>query len=621
VPNVILPYQWEVLNDRVEGAEPSYCLRNYRIAAGDETGKHGGPVFVDTDLTKWLEAVAYSLETSPDSALELKADEVIDLIARVQQPDGYVNTYYTIAEPGKRWSNLTEGHELYSAGYLIEAAVAYFEATGKDKLLNVGRRFADLLCSTFGGGEGQIHGYPGHQEIELALIKLFRVTKERKYLELALYFINERGGQPNYFLEEMKRADFVHFFDEFKDYDPAYSQSHMPPRQQRTAEGHAVRATYMYSAMAELADEYGDGELMEACDTIWKNIVTRRMYLTGSIGSSAMLERFTTDYDLPNDMNYSETCASIGLAMFGMRMARIKRDAAYYDVVERALYNTVLAGISLTGDSYFYVNPLEVWPASCMQHTSKAHVKPVRQKWFNVACCPTNISRTLASLGKYIYSTDDETVYMNLFIANKTKFNLKGAQVEAELQSTLLTDGKSTLTVSAGLPVEFTLNIRIPGNVKGWSIRVDGKTITPEVHEGYAQIRRRWSAKSQVEINFDIRAEFVSAHPEVRADAGKVAIVKGPLVYCLEEADNGKNLAAISVDPSTKLREWFDGEFFDGTVLMKLHGRKIAAGGWKEELYKPAVFKTEPVELTAIPYCYWGNRGENEMIVWMHAII
>jgi DUF1680 family protein len=500
--------------------------------------------------------------------------------------------------------------------------VAYYEATGKDKLLKITMRFADLIYDTFGSGAGKIHGYPGHQEIELALIKLYRVTGIRKYLELAMYFINERVGEPNYFLEEMKRDDFVHFFDEFKNYDPAYSQSHMPPRKQRTAEGHAVRATYMYSAMAELAAEYGDGELMAACDAIWENIVSKRMYLTGSIGSSSVLERFTTDYDLPNDYNYSETCASIGLAMFGIRMSRIKRDASYIDVVERALYNTVLAGIALTGDTYFYVNPLEVWPASCMEHTSKAHVKPVRQKWFNVACCPTNISRTLASLGKYIYSVDGDSLFLNLYISNKTTFAMNGSELTAELQSSFLTDGRSRLMITAREPVQFDLNIRIPGYVKGWKIRIDGQEVkSPVVRNGYAVVSRMWSSASVVEIWFDIRAEFVAAHPEVRVDAGKVAVVKGPLVYCLEEIDNGSNLASVIVDPSTPLKEQFDGEFFDGTVILKFEGRKIAGEGWNGELYKPAAFKTEPVELTATPYCYWANRGENEMIVWIHAKI
>lgn len=620
IPEVVLPYQWEMLNDRVACANPSHCLRNYRIAAGEEKGSHSGVVFVDTDLTKWLEAVSYTLETRPDPELEQRADEVIGLIGRVQQSDGYINTYYTIAQPQGRWSNLTEGHELYSAGHLIEAAVAYYKATGKDSLLRTAARFADLLCRTFGNGEGQIHGYPGHPEIELALVKLYYVTHEEKYLDLARYFVEERGGTPNYFMEEMKRDGFTHFFDEFKDYEPAYSQSHIHPRRQRTAEGHAVRAVYLCSAMAELAHEYGDTELMDACDAIWDSITTKRMYLTGSIGSSAHFERFTTDYDLPNDMNYSETCACIGLAMFSVRMARIKRDARYFDVVERALFNTVLAGIALTGNTYFYVNPLEVWPASCMDHTSKAHVKPVRQQWFNVACCPTNIARTLASLGSYLYSADDDSLDINLFVASKFTVKLNGTAVAAELNTTHMNDGKSTLAITMQQPVDFALRIRIPQYARDWAIRVNGTDQpTGEPVKGYAIINRRWSGTTVVDIEFGIQAQFVCAHPEVRADAGKVAIMKGPFVYCLEEIDNGSNLASLIVDPHAKLTEQYEPDLFGGTTVIRLMGKRIASNGWGSELYKPAEFATEPVELKAIPYCYWGNRGQNEMMVWIRA--
>ena len=443
IPKVIIPYQWDILNDRVEGAKLSHCLKNFKIAAGKETGSFAGAIFQDTDVYKWLEAVAFSLQTNPDNDLEEIADEVIGLIGRAQQDDGYINTYYTINEPGNRWTNLIEGHELYTAGYLIEAAVAYHDATGKDALLVVACRFADLICRVFGSGEGQIHGYPGHQEIELALIKLYRKTGNKRYLDTARYFIDERGRSPHYFEEEIKKRNGAYLHVDFMDYELRYAQSHMPPREQRTAEGHAVRATYMYAAMADLAYECGDSELMAACEAIWDNIVQKRMYITGSVGSSGFLERFTTDYDLPNDCNYSETCASIGLVLFSSRMAAIKRDARYMDVVERALYNTVLAGISLRGDRYFYVNPLEVWPDNCMDHTAKAHIKPVRQQWFSVACCPTNVARTLASLGQYIYSLSDDLFLLNLYIDNHTEDLINGSHVSFSLSTSLLTDGKS----------------------------------------------------------------------------------------------------------------------------------------------------------------------------------
>ncbi len=621
ISHTAIPYQWKILNNEIEGDEPSYCLRNYRIAAGDEQGRHQGIIFIDTDVTKWLEAVAYSLQCNPDAKLERDADEVIALIARAQQSDGYLNTYFSIEEPDRRWTNLTEAHELYCAGHMIEAAVAYYTATGKDALLNVAKKFADLICSVFGEGEGQINGYPGHQEIELGLIRLYRVTGEKRYLEQAKYFIDARGHAPNYFVEEKKREHGVFIHDHLKNYDPAYSQSHMPPREQTTAEGHAVRALYMYSAMADLADEYGDEELLHTCDKLWDNVVNRRMYITGGVGSSAVLERFTTDYDLPNDTGYAETCASIALMMFGARMARISKDASYYDAVERALYNTVLAGISLTGDHYFYVNPLEVWPDSCMAHTAKAHVKTVRQKWFDCACCPTNVARTLTSLGDYAVSMSDDALYINLFIAHKAGVTLGGTAVEYEMNSTYLTDGRVTLSICPQHPAAFDINIRIPQYVKGFSIYVDGEQANPAVEKGYAKLHRVWSEGTRIEVCFDIQAELVAAHPQVRADAGKVAVVKGPLVYCLEEADNGGNLASVYVAQDATLTECVMPQLLGGTRVIRLEGKRLMDTGWNNELYKPAKLETQPTELTAIPYYLWGNRGENEMVVWLKALI
>ena len=361
VKEVMIPYQWDAMNDRIPDAEPSHCLKNFEIAAELYEGEFYGVVFQDTDIAKWLEAVGFTLSAVKDEELERTADEVIDLIARAQCKDGYINTYFTIKEPGKRWRSLTEGHELYTAGHLMEAASAYYYGTGKRKFLDLVLKFADLICDTFGAVDGKIHGYPGHQEVEIGLIKLYQITKNMKYLDQARYFINARGVGENYFLKEMARPDYENIFPEFKKYDPAYSQSHLPVRLQKTAEGHGVRAVYMYNAMAEIAYAYQDKGLFEACENIWENIVTKRMYITGSIGSSGILERFTTDYDLPNDCNYSETCASIGLALFALRMNQITREASYMDVAERALYNTVLAGTALEGKSFFYVNPLEVW--------------------------------------------------------------------------------------------------------------------------------------------------------------------------------------------------------------------------------------------------------------------
>lgn len=620
VKDVLIPYQWEVLNDRVPGVEKSRCIRNFKIAAGEARGDFEGAVFQDTDVAKWLEAVAYTLEASPDAALERLADETIGLIGRAQREDGYLDTYFTIKDPDGRWRNLKEGHELYTAGHMIEAAVAYHSATGKREFLGIVQRFADLICRTFGPEPGKCHGYPGHQEIELALIRLYEATDEKRYLDMAKYFIDRRGVGENYFLGEERKPGYRRIFPEFAEYDVKYSQSHLPVREQTTAEGHAVRAVYMYCAMADLADLYGDETLLAACKTLWDDIVKRKMYITGSIGSSGVLERFTTAYDLPNDCNYSETCASIGLALFGKRMAQITRDASYMDVVERALYNTVLSGISMDGRRFFYVNPLEVWPDNCMKRTSREHVKPTRQPWFGVACCPPNIARTLASLGQYIYFQDDDTLYVNLYISNAASVNLAGGSVALEMESDVTNTGRVRINIrKKGGPAPVRIALRIPGYVSEYRIRRDGAGPGGcRTEKGYAYLEGIQDGNTSVEVDFAVPAVFVRANPEVRADAGKVALVKGPLVYCLEEADNGRNLPSIVVDAGQGLEECFEKDLLGGITTIAFKGRRLSEDGWRDgALYGGRGNVYRDVRVKAVPYYCWNNRGDGEMLVWM----
>ena len=618
VRNTIIPYQWEAMNDRIPDAESSHCLENFKIAAGRAKGDFYGAVFQDTDVAKWLEAVGFSLACCPDEALEKTADEVIDLIADAQCEDGYINTYFTIKEPDKRWTDLCEGHELYTAGHLMEAAVAYYEGTGKRKFLECMCRFADLICDTFGTEEGKIHGYPGHEEVEIGLVKLARVTDNLKYLKQAKYFIDARGVGENYFMKEMSRPDYKLIFPEFADYTPEYSQSHKPVREQTTAEGHAVRAVYLYCAMADLAEAYQDEGLLNACKTLWNNIVEKRMYITGGIGSSGYLERFTVDYDLPNEYNYSESCASIGLALFGLRMAQITGESQYMDVVERALYNTVLAGIALDGKSFFYVNPLEVWPPACMEGTSKKHVKPIRQKWFGVACCPPNIARTLASLGQYVYSQKPEKkeLYVNLFVSNETEFDWNKDKIFVKLQTEFPWVNTYSLEVK-NVPADgMDLMLRVPDYAQNYQVKADGNIYeeNKESEKGYRRVHVEKDTK--VEVSFAAQAKFVYANPQVRADSGKVAIVRGPLVYCLEEIDNSQNLPAIFVDTDAALREE-KSDLFGGIITVKARGKKIVESSVSDSLYSGQKPQLEDVELTAIPYPYWNNRGEGEMLVWM----
>lgn len=618
VRNAIIPYQWEAMNDRIPDAESSHCLENFEIAAGRKTGEFYGAVFQDTDVAKWLEAVGFSLACYPDEALEKTADEVIDLIAEAQCEDGYINTYFTIKEPEKRWTDLCEGHELYTAGHLIEAAVAYFQGTGKRKFLDCVCKFADLICDTFGTEEGKIHGYPGHEEIELALVKLARVTGEQKYLDQAKYFVDARGVGDNYFMKEMSRPDYKLIFSDFVDYTPAYSQSDVPVRELKTAEGHAVRAVYLYCAMADLAEAYQDEGLLNACKTLWNNIVQKRMYITGGIGSSGYLERFTVDYDLPNDSNYSESCASIGLALFGLRMAQITGESHYMDVAERALYNTVLAGIALDGKSFFYVNPLEVWPPACMEGTSKKHVKPIRQKWFGVACCPPNIARTLASLGQYIYAENPEKkeLYVNLFVSNETELDWNENKISVKLQTEFPWVNTYSLEIKNVPAGGMDLLLRVPDYAQDYQVTADGKMYEENKESGKGYRRVHVEKDTRIEVSFAASAKFVYANPQVRADSGKAAIVRGPLVYCLEEIDNSQNLPAVFVDTDTALEEE-KSDLFGGIMIVKAKGKKIIESSVSNSLYSGQKPQMEDIELTAIPYPYWNNRGEGEMLVWI----
>lgn len=597
----IIPYQWEAMNDRVPNAEPSHCIENYRIAAGQAQGSFYGEVFQDSDLAKWLEAVAYVLSFQPDPKLEKLADEAIELVCAAQQPDGYLNTFFTIKEPDQRWRNLREGHELYCAGHMMEAAVAYFEATGKRRLLDAMMRLADLIYNTFGPEEGKIHAYPGHEEVELALFRMYRATGVRRYLELSAYFINCRGTGENYFRNENDRPGYLPIWGSMDtNSDMSYYQAHQPVREQKQAAGHAVRAMYLYSAMADLAGELKDEGLLNACKTLWNDVTERQMYVTGGVGASGILERFTTDYDLSNEMAYAESCASIGLMLFGLRMNRVTRQAQYFDPVERALYNTVLASVALDGKSFFYVNPLEVWPKACMPYTSKEHVKPVRQPWFSCACCPPNVARTFASLGQYIWAQVSQRVYLNLFISSTVKAK-NGAILKLETEFPM----GNVLKITSDQVLE--LAVRIPGYGKNFRANVSYRK-----ENGYGVFELE--AGKELEIQFDAPACFIRANPEVRACSGKVCIQRGPVVYCLEEIDNGSNLSALSVDTAVSPGERESD--IPGGLMITASGKRRRA--WTDDkLYGEFPSQYEETVLQAVPYAFWGNREKGEMTVWI----
>ncbi|MDR1042455.1 MAG: glycoside hydrolase family 127 protein [Clostridiales Family XIII bacterium] len=622
VADRIIPYQWDILNARIEDAEKSWCVENFRIAAGEKTGRHNGTFFGDTDAYKWLETVAFCIENHTGAAYKPVADGLIELISRAQQPDGYLNTYYTIEHPDKCWTNLLEGHEMYGAGHLIEAGVAWYRATGERSLLDIGVRFADLIADEFGPDGKQREGYPGHPEVELALVKLYEVTGNERYLRLARHFVAVRGREPNYFVNEWNANEGNHIFL-WDRYDATYAQAHMPPDMQDTAEGHAVRAMYLFSAMADISERCGDAALLAACERLWQNTTQRRMYITGGIGSSACFERFTTDYDLPNDRMYCESCASVGLMMFGQRMAALTGEASYYDEVERALCNTVLGGISMTGDRYFYVNPLEVWPDACMPFTSMEHVKPVRQRWFDVACCPTNIARTLASLGSYIFSEDGESLFVNLLISSRIRTRVGGGELSLSLHSSFMQDGKVRMEAEKEGAEPACIRLRVPSYYAMKGITIDGKAVSPEVERGYTVIPLPGRGRFVIEMEGAVVPRFFSANEEVRADVGKVAMMFGPYVYCLEETDNGANLANVFVSPDSAIETAPpEASLPGGLPTLSFDGLRLVRSVVEEgALYGTPKFETSPVRLRAVPYCLWGNRAPGEMVVWMKALV
>lgn len=619
---VVIPYQWEALNDRIPEAEKSHAIYNFKIAAGIEKGEYKGLVFQDSDLAKWLEAVGYSLSVTPDPQLEERADEVIEYIEKAQQENGYLNTYFTLKHPEAKWTNLQDCHELYCAGHMTEAAVAYYHATGKRKLLDVMCRFADYIALVFGTEEGKLHGYDGHEEIELALVKLYKATGEEKYLNLSRYFIDERGKDPSFFLEEWEKRGKTSFWNPSDHNKPevSYYQAHLPVREQTVAVGHSVRAVYLYSGMADIAALTKDEGLKKACRTLWDNIITRQMYITGGIGSTHAGEAFTFDYDLPNDTVYQETCASIGLFFFAHRMLLMETCGSYGDVMERALYNSIISGMGFDGKSFFYVNPMEVWPEASEKNPDRKHVMPVRQKWYGCACCPPNLARLLLSLRQYIYTYNQDTLLTHLYIPSKAEVTAGENKITLEQKTGYPWNGGVRIEVSLEKDTDYTLGFRVPGWCRSFHIAVNGEAYSCErqIDKGYVYISRTWKDGDEVILAMDMPVEIMKAHPRVRANAGKAALMRGPLVYCLEEEDNGDNLSALSVYTDTGFELEAEEELMKGAVSITGKGLRRKEAGWENALYQPYKKEEEETDIKAIPYFLWGNRKKGEMLVWIN---
>ena len=576
-------------------------IANFEKAAGLKKGKFVGRRYNDSDVFKTLEGVAYYLMLRKDPSIEKYMDNLISVIAKAQEKDGYLYTARTVdpenPPPGAgpyRWSNLFTSHELYNVGHMYEAAVAYYLATGKENFLKIAIKNADLIDRVF--RLGKKCAYPGHQEIEIGLVKLYRVTGNKKYLKLARYFLDARGRCP---FRRMFASD-----SDFAVYNqPEYMQAHKPVIKQKEAVGHAVRALYMYSALLDVGTAADIPIYIKTAKTLWKDIVEHKIYITGGVGSRSEGEAFGKPYELPNADAYSETCASIANVFFNHRLFLLTGDGKYVDVLERTLYNALLAGISLSGDHFFYVNPLE----------SKGGLE--RKPWYSCACCPTNLARFLPTIGKYMYATGNNSIYITLFGQNETELAIADQKIHLLQKTDYPWDGKIKIEIFPEKSSVFTIFVRIPGWAIGKPIpgdlyrfkkqrkvrpelKVNSKPIPLKIEKGFVKITRKWSKGDVINLFLPMEVRRVVAHPLVKDDTGRVAFQRGPVVFCFEEADNGKDILNKIVSAEAKFSAEYKPSFLGGLVVLK---GKAADGSI----------------LTAIPYFAWDNRTPGKMIVWI----
>ena len=571
------------LPHNIKWCEDTGRISNFAKAGGLMKGEHEGIYFNDSDVYKVMEGAAYTLSLCPDKELEAKIDSIIDKIAAAQQPDGYINTHYTLKEPDKRWTNLSKMHELYCGGHMFEAAVAYHRATGKRKFLDVACKFADHIDSVF--GPGKRIGYAGHEEIELALIKLYNETGNDRYRKLAEFFVEVRGQD--------------------RDTKQEYCQAHLPVKEQSEIVGHAVRAMYLYSGVADVAALTGDQGYIDAMERLWQNVTGRKMYVTGGIGAEAKHEGFSADFVLPNQTAYAETCAAIGMALWNHRLLMLHGQGRFGDVLERVIYNGMLSGVSLDGATFFYVNPL----ASNGKHN--------RQAWFGCACCPSNVVRFLPSLGGYIYAEGKNAAYVNLYVASTAEMTVADQKVQLTQKTDYPWSGKVSIAVDSEKPASFGLNLRIPGWAKSFQASVNGSPVTDaKTTDGYLTISREWKAGDTVQLDLPMEIVRVRAHPRVAADLGRVALQRGPVVYCLEGIDNGGNVRNLVLPPNAKMSSRFEPDLLNGVVTIEAQGMALQSAEPSGQLYRFGL-RRAPATLKAVPYYAWNNRGPGQMAVWI----
>ncbi len=597
----------------MEKNEETGRVDNFRKAAGLIKGSHQGKRYNDSDVFKVMEGASYTLMLHPNLQLERELDDLIIIIGMAQEPDGYLFTTRTIdpknpaAGAGQeRWSNLRVSHELYNVGHMYEAAVAHYLATGERKFLNIAIKNADLLVRTFGPGKRR--AFPGHQEIEIGLSKLYRVTGNRAYLDLAKFFLDERG---RYFGGERHDPK-----DPFAVYDAdEYMQNHRPVVEQVEAVGHAVRAMYMYAGMADVAALGGYPDYIKAIDRLWDNVVGKKMYLTGGVGARDTSEAFGSAYELPNASAYTETCAAIGNALWQQRLFLLHGDAKYVDVLERVMYNGLISGVSLDGMSFFYQNPLE------------SAGRYARSAWFEVACCPPNITRFLPSVPGYVYAIKDDVVYVNLFIGNTATIDLKGQKIGLRQETRYPWDGTVKITVEPEKSAEFSVYVRIPGwaqnrpvpsdlymfldkNDEKPTLKVNGSVMAFNIDKGYARVKRVWRKGDEIEVVLPMPVRRVATHGAVKDDVGKVALERGPILFCAEGLDNGGRVLNLAIPDGAKFSAEFRPDLLKGMVVLK--GKALAA----MKSADGKTISTKEQDFLAIPYYAWANRGASEMEVW-----